>query len=126
MPNLLEILQAEGVAGLVAAAAMGGGIANGNGSVNGGGIEGLNEMVVGAVAEASEWAYARAYNAAWGSVIPFVVLATAAVAGIKGVKEKMTGVVEASVEKVGVKGKVDGVEDGIGRGPKQKVMEGVE
>lgn len=45
--------------------------------------------------------YAHAYRLAWASVAPFVVLALGAVAGLRGVKEKMTGRVEASVERRG-------------------------
>ncbi|EPE09093.1 mfs general substrate transporter [Ophiostoma piceae UAMH 11346] len=44
--------------------------------------------------------YAHAYRLAWASVIPFVVLATVAVACLRGVRELMTEKVEATVEKV--------------------------
>ena len=64
--------------------------------------------IIEAVVSASEWAYARAYNRAWVSIVPFVVLAIAAVACLKGVKELMTEHVEATVEKVGVREKEEG------------------
>lgn len=56
--------------------------------------------ILGAAAKASEWAYAHAYNLAWLSIIPFVVIALIAVACLKGVSELMTERVEASVENV--------------------------
>ena len=61
------------------------------------------------IASAEVWAaataesrsvYAHAYRLAWASVIPFVVLATVAVACLRGVRELMTDKVEATVEKV--------------------------
>ena len=55
--------------------------------------------IIESVENASHWAYARAYNLAWASVIPFVVLALVCVACLKGVKELMTDHVEATVEK---------------------------
>ncbi|KAK5163112.1 uncharacterized protein LTR77_010896 [Saxophila tyrrhenica] len=62
-------------------------------------VPGATRGVVGAAAEASEWAYARAYNLAWWSIVPFVVIAIVAVACLKGVAELMTERVEGSVEK---------------------------
>lgn len=53
-----------------------------------------------AVVDASRHVYARAYNLAWVSIIPFVVLAIAAVACLRGVAELMTEHVEATVEHV--------------------------
>ena len=61
-------------------------------------VEGVNATVIEAAAGASQWAYARAYNVAWASVSPFVVLAIICVVCLKGVKELMTEHVEASVE----------------------------
>ena len=65
-------------------------------------VPGANERVVGAAVEASRWAYARAYNVAWASISPFVVLALVAVACLKGVRELMTERIEATVEKVSI------------------------
>ncbi|KAL9077902.1 MAG: hypothetical protein Q9157_003169 [Trypethelium eluteriae] len=59
----------------------------------------INPGIIDAVENASHWAYARAYNLAWASVIPFVVIALVCVACLKGVKELMTDHVEATVEK---------------------------
>lgn len=63
-------------------------------------IPGATPAVLAAATNASHWAYARAYRLAWSSVIPFVVVATIAVACLKGVKELMTEKVEATVERV--------------------------
>lgn len=54
------------------------------------------------VTEAGRWVYANAYRRAWASIVPFVVLATVAVACLRGVKELMTEKVEATVERVEV------------------------
>ena len=62
-------------------------------------ISGANQTIIDAVENASHWAYARAYNLAWASLIPFVVLAMVGIACLKGVKELMTNHVEATVEK---------------------------
>lgn len=62
-------------------------------------IPGINLDILSAAENASHWAYARAYNLAWASVIPFVVLAFVSVACLQGVKELMTDHVEATVEK---------------------------
>ncbi|KZV99532.1 MFS general substrate transporter [Exidia glandulosa HHB12029] len=51
-----------------------------------------------AVVDASHNVYARAYNLAWASIAPFVVMAIVAVACLKGVSELMTEHVEATVE----------------------------
>lgn len=64
------------------------------------GVEGATEAVWAAATEESHWVYAKAYQLAWASVIPFVVLAIVAVAFLKGVKELMTEKVEATVEHV--------------------------
>ncbi len=63
-------------------------------------IPGATPKVLAAAANASHWAYAKAYRLAWASIIPFVVVAIVAVACLKGVKELMTEKVEATVEKV--------------------------
>ena len=63
-------------------------------------VPGLTPTALTAALDASHHAYARAYNLAWASIIPFVVLAFVAVACLKGVKELMTEHVEATVEKV--------------------------
>jgi hypothetical protein len=59
----------------------------------------VSPQIMKAAWDASHWSYARAYRLGWWSVVPFVVLATVAVACMKGVKELMTERVEASVEK---------------------------
>ena len=63
-------------------------------------IPGVDPSILAAATNASHWAYARAYRLAWSSVVPFVVVATIAVACLKGVKELMTERVEATVEQV--------------------------
>lgn len=63
-------------------------------------VPGANGKVLVAAAKASEWAYARAYNLAWWSIVPFVVIALISVACLKGVAELMTERVEAPVEHV--------------------------
>ncbi|KAG8157455.1 hypothetical protein KVR01_012839 [Diaporthe batatas] len=64
------------------------------------GVEGATPAVWSAAAEESKWQYAKAYQLAWASVIPFVVLAIVAVAFLRGVKDLMTEKVEATVEHV--------------------------
>jgi hypothetical protein len=63
-------------------------------------VPGINPTILSAAVNASHWAYDHAYNLAWASIIPFVVLAIVAVACLKGVKELMTEHVEATVERV--------------------------
>ena len=63
-------------------------------------IPGITPDVLGAASKASEWAYAHAYNLAWWSILPFVVIALIAEGCLKGVKELMTERVEATVENV--------------------------
>jgi len=63
-------------------------------------VPGINPTIIGAATDASHWAYARAYNLAWASIIPFVVIALVSVACLRGVKELMTEHVEATVEHV--------------------------
>lgn len=63
--------------------------------------------ILAAAANASHSVYARAYNLAWWSILPFVVVALVSVSCLKGVKDLMTERVEATVERVeqeGVKG----------------------
>lgn len=74
------------------------------------GVEGATEVVWSAALSESRLQYAKAYQLAWASVIPFVVLAIVAVAFLKGVKELMTEKVEATVE--------HGSQDSIGK-PKE-------
>lgn len=62
-------------------------------------VPGINASIVAAATTASEWAYARAYNVAWASISPFVVLAIVCIACLKGVRELMTDHIEATVEK---------------------------
>lgn len=64
------------------------------------GVEGATPEVWSAAVEESRWQYAKAYQLAWASVIPFVVLAIIAVAFLRGVKELMTEKVEATVEHI--------------------------
>ncbi|KAK0628329.1 major facilitator superfamily domain-containing protein [Bombardia bombarda] len=66
-------------------------------------IPGATSAVWAAAVDESHVQYARAYRLAWASVIPFVVLATVAVARLRGVSELMTERVEATVERVGEK-----------------------
>jgi hypothetical protein len=61
-------------------------------------IPGATPAILGAATDASHHAYAAAYRLAWASIIPFVVLAMAAVACLKGVKDLMTEHVDATVE----------------------------
>ncbi|KAF2688931.1 MFS general substrate transporter [Lentithecium fluviatile CBS 122367] len=68
-------------------------------TVRGQGIAGANEDIMRAAWQASYWSYAKAYQLGWWSVLPFVALATASVACMKGVKELMTEKVEATVER---------------------------
>ena len=62
-------------------------------------VAGISDESLGAATLASQHVYARAYNLAWYSVIPFVVLAIVAVFMMKGVRELMTEKVEATVER---------------------------
>ena len=63
-------------------------------------VPGISPKILGAAANTSHLAYAHAYNLAWWSIVPFVVIALIAVACLKGVKELMTERVEATVENV--------------------------
>ncbi|KAL8400954.1 hypothetical protein RB594_001107 [Gaeumannomyces avenae] len=63
-------------------------------------IAGATPGVWAAATEASREQYLYAYRRAWASVIPFVVLAIAAIWFLRGVKELMTDKIEATVEKV--------------------------
>lgn len=63
------------------------------------GIPGANESIMNAAWQASYRSYARAYRLGWWSVVPFVALALASVACMRGVKELMTEHVEATVER---------------------------
>ena len=67
--------------------------------VRGQGIPGADASIMAAAWNASYWSYARAYRLGWWSVVPFVALATASVACMRGVKELMTEKVEATVER---------------------------
>ncbi|KAK4231005.1 major facilitator superfamily domain-containing protein [Podospora fimiseda] len=66
-------------------------------------IPGITEEIWGVAIEESRQQYAHAYRLAWASIIPFVVLATVAIACMRGVSELMTEKVEATVERVGEK-----------------------
>lgn len=63
------------------------------------GVPGANPEIMKAAWDASHWSYARAYRLGFWSVVPFVALATIAVACMKGVKNLMTERVEATVER---------------------------
>ncbi|KAK7749249.1 hypothetical protein SLS62_008328 [Diatrype stigma] len=91
VPALLEALEAGTL------------FETGGGSVPGALTLTLTPEVLAAAAEASRDEYAHAYRLAWASVIPFVVLAVAAVALLKGVRDLMTEKVEATVERVSEK-----------------------
>jgi len=66
---------------------------------SGAGVPGASPDVLKGAWDASHWSYARAYRLGWWSVVPFVVLATVAVACMRGVSELMTEKVEATVER---------------------------
>ncbi|KAF2792004.1 MFS general substrate transporter [Melanomma pulvis-pyrius CBS 109.77] len=83
-------LPSSSIAALLKAMASGKGLAS---------VPGVSPQILTAAWDASHWSYARAYRLGWWSVVPFVVLATVAVACMKGVKELMTEKVEATVEK---------------------------
>jgi hypothetical protein len=62
-------------------------------------IPGINDEILGAAVGRSHDLYAAAYRLAWASIIPFVVLALAAIMFLKGVSDLMTEHIEATVEK---------------------------
>lgn len=96
VPNLLEVMEAGTLSS----------------TFTGEGILGANENIMNAAWQASYQSYARAYRLGWWSVVPFVALALASVACMRGVKELMTEHVEATVEP-GVQGEQSG-EKGAG------------
>ncbi|KAK3336331.1 major facilitator superfamily domain-containing protein [Cercophora scortea] len=61
-------------------------------------VPGATAEVWAAAVDESRLQYTEAYRLAWSSIIPFVVLATVAVACLRGVSELMTEKVEATVE----------------------------
>jgi hypothetical protein len=63
-------------------------------------VPGINGTILAAGKLAYENVYAHAYHLAFASIVPFVVLATVAVAFLKGVKHLMTEKIEATVEHV--------------------------
>jgi len=63
-------------------------------------VPGITPGIVSAVTRQSHELYAHAYRLGFASIIPFVVLAIAASACLKGVKDLMTERVDATVEKV--------------------------
>jgi len=65
------------------------------------GVRGATAMVWEAAVGESRQQYTAAFRLAWASIVPFVVLATVAVACMRGVSELMTEKVEATVEHVG-------------------------
>lgn len=71
------------------------------------GVGGATDAVWRAAVNESRWVYAKAYQLAWASVIPFVALAIVAVAFLKEVEELMTEKVEATLERVGKKRDVE-------------------
>lgn len=75
-------------------------------------VEGATNAAWAAAMHESRWVYAKAYQLAWASVIPFVALAIVAVAFLKGVKELMTEKVEATVERVEEKREGEGAWEG--------------
>lgn len=72
-------------------------------------VPGINPVILRAATNASRKVYARAFNLAWWSILPFVVICMVALCFLRGVKDLMTEKVEASVEKVERNG--DGVEE---------------
>ena len=61
-------------------------------------IPGATPEIMEAAWQASYWSYARAYRLGWWSVVPFVVLATVAVACLRDMKKLFTEKIEATVE----------------------------
>lgn len=63
-------------------------------------VKGATPEVMQAAWQASYWSYARAYRLGWWSVVPFVVLATVAVACLRDMKKLFTEKIDATVEHV--------------------------
>jgi hypothetical protein len=63
-------------------------------------IPGINTTIVNSAVDAGHGVYARAYQLAWASIVPFVVVAIICCALLTNVKELMTEKVEASMERV--------------------------
>jgi hypothetical protein len=61
---------------------------------------GMNDIILEKVMQTSYEVYANAYHRAWGSIIPFTVVALVAIWFLKDVSELMTDKVEMTVEKV--------------------------
>jgi hypothetical protein len=61
-------------------------------------IPGISPDIIHAATNASWKTYARAYNLAWWSILPFVVISIVSLCFLRGVKELMTEKVEATVE----------------------------
>ncbi|KAK0716897.1 major facilitator superfamily domain-containing protein [Lasiosphaeria miniovina] len=85
-------LPPDSVPALLAALAAGG---------DGDGVAGASPAAWAAAVAESRVQYNEAYRLAWASIIPFVFLATVAVACLRGVGELMTEKVEATVERLG-------------------------
>ncbi|KAF2711088.1 MFS general substrate transporter [Pleomassaria siparia CBS 279.74] len=83
-------LPSSSVPGLLTAMASGKAVAGANG---------VTPEILAVTWDASHWSYARAYRLGWWSVVPFVLLATVAVACMRGVSELMTEKVDATVER---------------------------
>ncbi|KAF2205838.1 MFS general substrate transporter [Delitschia confertaspora ATCC 74209] len=61
-------------------------------------VPGMNAQVLSAATGASHKVYAKAYNLAWWSILPFVVICMIGLCFLRGVKDLMTEKVEATVE----------------------------
>lgn len=62
-------------------------------------IPGISTTIVGSAVDAGHEVYARAYQLAWASIIPFVVIAILCCAFLTDVKHMMTEKVEVNMEK---------------------------
>jgi len=64
------------------------------------GVPGIDSTILRAARDASQRTHARAYNLAWWSILPFIVICFVGLCFLRGVKELMTEKVEATVENV--------------------------
>ncbi|KAJ7168365.1 major facilitator superfamily domain-containing protein [Mycena crocata] len=87
-------------------------------------VPGVSDAILAAATAASHNVYARAYRFAWIPVIPFVILAMGCIVCLRGVKDLMTEHVEATVERVGVKGELDHVGQRDASDEKQRASPG--
>jgi len=62
-------------------------------------VPAITPAITAAALNASHWIYSKAYQKAWLSIVPFVVIAIVCLFFTKDVKNQMTDKIEASVEK---------------------------